>query len=333
MTTNGPPQISVIIPAYNAEGLIGSTLDSVLDQTYQDFEILVVDDGSTDGTGEVVQSYGEPVRYRRKENGGTASARNVGLQEARGEYVAFLDADDRWYPTKLERQMSLHEAHPDLAWSYTDSYLVDAESGTILVRKSQVRPRTGGDVLRPLLRGNFIAPSTLVVRRSVFDTVGTFDESAFYHSAEDWELWMKIAARHPIYFLNEPLVETRQHTGRKTKTMDLDRALVERLTIIQEAVDRNPDRLADAQEEAQSRVLLNFGRKWMEREERGRARTLFARALRHDPRCWAAWAYGVATVLPRPLLQILGRGRDLILRLMRETGSPSTGPLPREGGG
>lgn len=317
--SSSAPTVSVIVPVYNTADLIETTLESVLKQTYQDFEVVVVDDGSTDGTGDIVKDYDESVRYIRKENGGTASARNRGIREARGDYVALLDADDRWRPTKLDRQMKEHAEAPDLIWSYTDSYLVDADSGEIILRKTQVKNRTGGDVLEGLLKGNFIAPSTVIIKRSVFEKVGTFDESALYHSAEDWELWMKIAARYPVRFVNEPLVETRQHTRRKTKTMDLDHALKERLTIINDAVERNPARLAAAHDEARANLYVNFGRKWLDREERGRARKLFVKALQYDPTCWEAMVYGAATILPRSILRSLGVMRNLLRTLGRHS--------------
>ena len=300
------PTVSVVIPAYNVADLIGATLDSVLEQTYHDFEIIVVDDGSTDSTREVVATYGEPVRYVRKVNGGSASARNRGIQEARGTYVAFLDADDLWRPTKLEVQMQEHLADPALAWSYTDSYLVDAESGTIIFRRSHVRDRPEGDVLDALLKGNFIAPSTTVVEHRVFDEVGVFDESSLHRISEDWDLWMRIAARYPVRFIGTPLVETRQHADRKTETMDLEHALESRLAIIDKAVQRNPDRLAEVYDEARANLLVNIGRKWMNREERNQARQLFMQALCLEPLLAEGWLYAAGSLIPRKLLRLLG---------------------------
>jgi glycosyltransferase involved in cell wall biosynthesis len=318
MASSAPrPTVSVVIPTYNAAELLPEAVESVLEQTYEDFEIIVVDDGSTDETPDVMGTYTEDVRYIRKENGGSASARNRGIREARGEYVAFLDADDRWRSTKLEVQMREHAANPALAWSYSEAHLVDHETGEVLFRKSQTRPRYGGDILRKLLRGNFVTPSTVLVERSVFDDVGTFDESSLHRISEDWDLWLRIAARHPIRYIEEPLVEMRQHTGRKTQTMDLDAALESRLAIIDKAVARNPERLDDLHEPARADLYVRIGRKWMSRGNRSRARTMFKRALQHHPTHLQAWLFGSSVFLPPVVLRMLGRLRAVYRQVTR----------------
>jgi glycosyltransferase involved in cell wall biosynthesis len=301
------PTVSVVIPTYNAADLLPDAVKSVLAQTYRDFELIVVDDGSTDATPEVMEAYMDDVRYIQKENGGTASARNRGIREARGEYVAFLDADDVWRPTKLETQMGEHEADPTLAWSYTEVYLVDTESGDILFRKNRGRDQREGDVLRILIREGFITPSATVVRRDVFDEVGMFDESILV--TEDKDLWLRIAARYPIRFINEPLVEMRRHPHRKTTTMNLEDALRSRLDIVDRAVQRNPQRLGDLHAVARAGVYVRIGRKWMNRENRAQARKIFKAAIEHAPTHWRAWLYGIATFLPRATLRTLGHLR------------------------
>lgn len=319
MTASSPtsPTVSVVIPTYNAAELLPEAVESVLSQTYRDFEIVVVDDGSTDETPAVMEEYAEDVRYIRKENGGSASARNRGIEEARGEYVAFLDADDRWRPAKLETQMDAHAADPTLAWSYTGARLVDHETEEILFRKCQTRRRYGGDILRKLLRGNFVTPSTTLIERRVFDEVGTFDESSLHRISEDWDLWLRIAARYPIKYIDEPLVEMRQHTGRKTQTMDLDAALESRLAIINKAVERTPERLGDLHDVARADLYVRIGRKWMSRGNRPRARTMFKTALQHQPTHLQAWLFGSSVFLPRAVLRILGRLRAVYRQVTR----------------
>jgi len=306
------PVVSIVIPAYNAKDWIDQAIQSALGQSYDNFEIVVVDDGSTDDTSTVVQQYGDPVRYVWKENGGSASARNRGIAEAQGTYIAFLDADDVWHPTKLARQMGLHNRNASLVWSYTDVELIDARSGALIHRKSAVRDHPEGDVLGQLITGNFIVASTVLVHRRVFDEVGQFDESSLHRISEDWDMWLRIAAQYPVRYIDAPMAQMRQHAGRKTEAMNLEHALSSRKAIIEKAVQRNPERLSGRRDHALANLYVNIGRKWMNREERRRARTLFRRALRHMPSRAEAWAYGVASFLPRSVLEGIGQLRGWV---------------------
>lgn len=321
--TAASPTVSVVIPTYNAADLLPDTVESVLNQTYRDFELIVVDDGSTDETPQVMEVYMDDVRYIRKENGGSASARNRGIREAKGQYVALLDADDLWLPEKLECQMEQFEAQPDLAWSYTDWIHVDAETGDTLYQGSQVMDYRGGDVLRPLLVRLFIPPSTEVIRRDVFEEVGTYDESELHRISEDWEFTLRVAERYPVGYVDRPLAKRRHHPDKKTATMDLDHAFKSRRAIIEKTVRRNPDRLASVHDSALANLHTRIGSKWLNREERGRARDLFGTAIRHDPTFWRAWMYGVAAFLPRTLLRVLGRLRAAFRRVTRSQPSPA----------
>ena len=305
------PTVSVVIPAYNAERFIGEAINSVLEQTYRDFEVIVVDDGSADETAEVVKAYDE-VRYLYKENGGTASARNRGIEASCGRYVAFLDADNLWEPAKLEAQMALFERRPSLVWSYTDSLLVDERKEQPVYRKSQLVGRPEGDVLERLIHGNFMPPSTVVVAREVLEEMGGFDESHLHRISEGWELWTRIAARYPVGYVHRPLVKTRQHACRKTGTMDLEHAYRSRKAIIEKAVRRDPDRLGGRRRSALASLCLNIGRRHLDREERAASCRLFWQALRYRPAYLAAWLYLGASFMPRPLLRILGRLRTLL---------------------
>ena len=305
------PAASVVIPAYNAERFIGEAINSVLGQTYRDFEVIVVDDGSTDKTAEVVKAY-EEVRYLYKENGGTASARNRGIEASRGRYVAFLDADNLWEPAKLEAQMALFEHQPSLAWSYTDSLVVDERKERSVYRKSQLVGRPEGDVLERLIHGNFMPPSTVVVARGVLEEMGGFDESYLHRISEGWELWTRIAAQYPVGYVHRPLAKTRQHAYRKTGTMDLEHAYRSRKAIVEKAVRRDPDRLAGRRRSALASLCLNIGRRYLDREERAASRRFFWQALRYRPAHLTAWLYLGASFMPRPLLRSLGRLRALL---------------------
>ncbi len=304
------PTVSVVIGAYNAERWIEETIRSVLRQTWRDVELIVVDDGSTDATADVVRSFGESVRLLQKENGGSASARNAGTRAARGQYVAFLDADDLWLPTKLERQMPLFEDEPALAWCYTDAQIFESTSGRLLHQVGDLLTLHEGDVLRPLLLGNFIQLS-VVARREALRAVGGFDESSLHRISEDWDLWLRMAAHYPVRCVREPLLQIRRHTYQKSATMDLQRALRSWRAIIDRAVHRNPERLEDLHDQAIARLCFRIGRKMLDREERTTARRVLRRGLRHAPADANLWTFWIATFIPRPFLHVLGRMRSL----------------------
>lgn len=198
-------KISVVIPAYNAEPFIAMTVRSALQQTYQDIEVIVVDDGSTDGTAACLDEFGDRIRVLRQANAGVARARNAGVAMAKGSWIAFLDADDLWLPEKLERQMATAEA-PLL---YTNRFNIGARGGLPVVQ-SAVTQMHEGDVFLPLLlEGNFITNSSVVIRRDVFESTGGFESSV--SPAEDWDLWLRVAERHPARLCAEPLVRYRFH--------------------------------------------------------------------------------------------------------------------------
>ena len=216
------PHVSVVIPAYNAEGFIVETVNSVLNQTYQDLEIIVVDDGSKDGTVAALEQFGNRVRVHQQPNGGVAKARNTGVGLARGTYIAFLDADDLWLPQKLERQLT-----STAPMSYTDRFNV-GERGHLPELHSEIKPMRGGDLFVPLMREqNFITSTSVMLRRALFEKMGGFYTGL--NGTEDWDLWIRIAEGHEIGFVAEPLVRYRFHAGgisRNYRRMSRERMLV-----------------------------------------------------------------------------------------------------------
>jgi glycosyltransferase involved in cell wall biosynthesis len=201
------PQVSVIIPTYNSARYLVEALESVLAQTFRDVEVLVIDDGSTDETPEIMKRYGEPVRYLRQENAGVAAARNRGIGESSGKYIAFLDADDTWYPQKLERQMAALANGTGYRACYSTFLEVKADLTPIGVRRIK---RQGSTIEDLLLRGNVVGSiCTVVAERSLFDTVGGFDPDL--SQCADWDMWVRLAAQTEFIYLDEPLVTYRQH--------------------------------------------------------------------------------------------------------------------------
>jgi glycosyltransferase involved in cell wall biosynthesis len=201
-------RVSVVIPAYNAERFLREAIDSAIAQTVAPIEVIVVDDGSTDGTAEVLASCGGVVRSVRQENGGVSSARNHGARLAVGDAIAFLDADDVWHPQKLERQLPhLEDARVGLV--HCGVHHVD-EAGAILASELD---GMSGSVARDLLllqRNVVVAVgSTALLPREVFELVGGFDEEM--STSADWDLAYRIATRWEIAFVAEPLASYRQH--------------------------------------------------------------------------------------------------------------------------
>ena len=208
------PTITVIIPAYNAMVFLPETLESVLQQTWTDFEVLIVNDGSTDHIASWVSEAADPrVKLISQENKGLSEARNTGINHAQGEYIAFLDADDLWESTKLEKQIQCFETKPEIGLVYTWTQLVD-ETGkpTGVKYDSQLE----GDVWQQILVGDIVCSgSSAMVRRSCFDQVGVFDPNL--SAAEDFDMWTRIAAHYPFAVVKEFLLNYRQHSSNMSR--------------------------------------------------------------------------------------------------------------------
>ena len=208
------PKVSIVIPAYNAMTYLPATLASVFNQTFSDFEVLLVDDGSTDS----IQTWvAQTVRDSRVKliyqvNQGLSAARNTGITHSQGKYIAFLDADDLWNPIKLEQQVQWLDTHPAVGLIYNWTALIDsAGNPTGRVLGSEIE----GDVLPEMLQRNFIDCPSVLVRRQCFDRVGLFD--CTLRSVEDWDMWIRIAGVYPFAVTRAPLVYYRQHPTNMSK--------------------------------------------------------------------------------------------------------------------
>ena len=208
------PSVSIIIPTYNRRDLISETIQSVLAQTFKDFEILVIDNGSSDDTSQVIKKINDPrVHYYWQEpTGGPAHPRNRGLRMSKGKWVCFLDSDDLWVPDKLESQLLLCEKRPDLKWVYAKTAWFDHETGKEMDVYNNFEYYEG-DICDKLIMNNFIASPTPLIKRSVFDEVGEFNEKNTFFAREDWELWLRIASKYPIGFVPKVLSKYRIHPG------------------------------------------------------------------------------------------------------------------------
>ena len=207
---NPTPTVSVVIATYNYGHYLAGTLESVIAQTFTDYEVIVVDDGSTDDTPKVIQPYlSDPrIRYHRLEHVGHAKARNHGLRNVLGSFVAFLDSDDLWSPTKLDRQLELFRSNPSLGVIYSRRSAIDRDGRELGVTFPSLHR---GSIVEPLLRDNFICFSSAMVRGPVLQEVGEFDESLVH--SNDYDLWLRISLRYKFDYVDEKLVKYRVHSS------------------------------------------------------------------------------------------------------------------------
>jgi glycosyltransferase involved in cell wall biosynthesis len=199
------PLVSVIIPTHDRLPMLHDAIDSVLAQTYRDFELIVVDDGSQDGAAEKIPArYGSAVRVLTQARRGVAAARNLGVKCSRGVYLAFLDSDDMWRPRKLETQMSL--MHSQTRWRICQTEEIWIRNGVRVNPKKRHR-KPSGDIFRASLDLCLVSPSAALMTRELFERIGGFDES--FPVCEDYDLWLRIAVEHPVPLIAEPLVVKR----------------------------------------------------------------------------------------------------------------------------
>lgn len=201
------PSVSVVIPTFNRRRLVERALASVAAQTRAADEVIVVDDGSTDGTGDLVQARFSEVKYLFQENRGVSAARNRGIREAAGEWIALLDSDDEWLPEKLERQLSVGLVKPGRLLIHCDELWY--RNGR-RVNPGLRHKKAGGHIFQKCLPLCAISPSAAVIHRSVFGEIGFFDES--FDACEDYDFWLRFCSRFPVLYIDEPLVI--KHGGR-----------------------------------------------------------------------------------------------------------------------
>lgn len=277
------PTVSVICPAYNAAAFIEPTLQSVFGQTYQDFDFIVVDDGSTDNTRQILEKYADKIRYVYKENGGQSSARNVGIKLAQGKYIALIDHDDLWLENKLELQVREIETSRDIDM-VTCGCIFFRDDRDLNVEIPKINSLNRKQLINQLLVGNTLGScSKILIRRECFDSVGLFDESL--RMAEDWDLYLRIAQTRTIRCVEQPLVKYRWHE-RNYSSQSADVNLTNELTFLSRIFSLpqfQKKRLVRARAFAE-RCLCAA---WMFREagDIRRGRKCVWRALLYDPSC------------------------------------------------
>ena len=304
------PLVSVVIPAYNATAFLGETLDSVLAQSYTNLEIIVVDDGSTDATPHLLDSYGDRICVLRQANAGQAAARNYGARAAHGELLAFLDSDDLWNPDKIARQVALLCRFPTALAVYCDHRTIDAQGHPLASNAALAYPRPSGDILRALLLGPcIITPGLVLLRRRAFDVTGGFDETPMMRGHEDYALWLRLAAQGSFIYSPDTLVSYRRHNQQATRQkhyeMHMARAKLNGLMAIREVMRASRD---DGLKRLFAWVLgeSHVVAAWAARQtgDHAEARRIAAAALALRPTSVRAWYALAAALKPRWRIQI-----------------------------
>ena len=330
------PFISVVIPAYNGASFIREAIDSVFAQSFDDYDVLVVDDGSTDETRAIVESYGDRVRYHYQENQGLAVARNTGLRLAGGRYITYLDADDIWEPDNLRVKAAVLRAQPDLGGVFSEFSVFDEQGpqqgrgshyvfpyfsrtgrdfATTFERRTTLDVPGGkpvelyfGHVFDRLFWGNFILPTSMVFSRQLALEVGEFRPDL--RTQQDYEYWLRFSRRCPLAYVDRVLVRYRRHAAQLTNHRRIENILLAVHSIIDpyEAVfsglGRGGEfnrRKAGLQAEL-ARVYLGQGRQ-------AEARQQALSSVRRDPRVLSSYVALAASLVPSPLLSWLRRHR------------------------
>jgi glycosyltransferase involved in cell wall biosynthesis len=334
---------SVVIPTYNCAKYVCKAIGSVLHQSYGNVEIIVVDDGSTDETRDVIQPFKERIKYIYQENTGLPGARNRGIREASGEYVAFLDADDLWDERKLEIQVNVLDSFPSTGIVFSDFSVFD-ESGyaeysyfrkcfpifrensfsldEIFPAKTVLHPDFDGKPLlvyqgriaKYLFCGNFVLPSSALVRRSVLDKVGLFDES--YRIAEETDYFLRLCSNHAAAYVDRPLVDyLLKRTGNLTGNSNTERLIRNAIRIQEEYLSANPEVHASDRRFFDTAVAKSYARLsyyLLSVTRNTEARSEAKQSVAWNPLQTRAYSYWLLGLLPGKVLAVGGKLKRLL---------------------
>lgn len=276
------PTVSVVIPSYNRKSLVVEAVASVFAQSFTGHEVIVVDDGSSDGTDVALQSFAGRVRYFHKAHGGVASARNLGIREAAGSLIAFLDSDDLWESNFLEVTVGFLEENHDIALVCTGWRTLGSEHRWPPIKAPLLR----GDLFPELMRERIMRTSAVVARRKFLLDDGMFDERL--DMAEDLDLWLRIAARHPTALINLPLSWARRHDDRLSK--DRCRHLERQIEVLRSHFD--PRRIEKSEFDRRlSSLHTELGEAHLKRGDFTAARGCFQSSLALTPFSFRARRY------------------------------------------
>jgi len=330
-------KVSVVVPTYNRAKFLTECIQSILSQSFHDFEIIVIDDGSTDNTAKVLSDY--PVRYFWQKNQGVAAARNKGIEMAQGEYIALLDSDDVLLESTLKKGVEVLDKNPQVAFSYGQAYLMDEKGVIVRLRDKHskqpyVRVREGSDEIKELLtRGNYICTPTVLVRRKYLFDVGLFN-TAFRYGSEDFDLLVRLAKKYAVAYIAEPLVKYRIHPGSIGTARKLDEIEQSHRIIIEGVLNdgRVGTLLSSQQPSAYFHLYLRLANYAYGSNDKRIAREYLSKALQTYPgvffkKQFLSWlSQFIRTELPLPVLGLARQATCYIRRSARRCQKPCSTP-------
>ena len=315
--------VSVIIPTFNCAHYITDAVESVLNQTYNDFEIIVIDDGSTDNTRSVLQNYIESgkIKYIYQENMGPGAARNSGIQMARGDYIAFLDADDVLLPASLQRRVRLFEKYPFLDMVFSDVFIESIEGQGFVqgfLRKKEFLKKFakvveiqdkggvvfGEDLYRQMFKPPFMSLTiTIMAKRSAFSRVGMFRTDITSH--EDKDMWLRLAENGRVGFIDEPLVIYKNYRSSLT-VKDAVRRANNRIKFYNEVLARfaNDREMCSSVKRRFAWINFDLCKHYRSQKNYGKFILHYTKSLYHNPRDKDILKYGFASLIPKQIKKI-----------------------------
>lgn len=312
-------RVSVIIPTYNRANFVCEAIKSVLEQTFQDFEVIVVDDGSTDNTSDVIQCFRDHrIKYIYQQNSGQAAARNSGIQDSDSEYVAFLDSDDMLQPNSLEKRVQIMDKYPGVAFSYGQVYHTDIDGHVRYLEKAHKKScilKGWEQIKLYLFYGNQTNTSTVMARRSCLEEAGMYD-TGFREGSEDLDLYIRLSKKHAVAYIAEPLDKCRIHSG-NTNTARAVSELEKKHLIIIDRVFSDPEvslKLTIEQPKAYFHLYMRLASAAHGNFSKKTTRDYLFKALKICPKRFffksmiLTWTFQyLKTWVPRPVLNLLRR--------------------------
>ncbi len=273
------PRVSIVIPAYNMAEYTSRCVKSILNQTYKNIEIIVVDDGSKDNTKAEMLKFGDRIKYVCKENGGACSARNFGARLAQGKYIGFLDCDDMYLPQKVELSVKFLEQNPDYGFVYSNLYYVDKDDKIFRLHAPWFKRQYQGRIKTKLILGNFVGNPTVIMRKDCLDKVGLYREDIFFPA--DWDMWLRISEQFKAGYINKPLCSYRIVSQGCFK--NLEKSEHENMIVLDSFFLRNKDVSNRIKNRAYANNYLSMAECYFVKENKDKARKELNKALSNDP--------------------------------------------------
>jgi len=293
------PKVSILIPSYNSAHFLPTSIESALSGTYQDFEIIVIDDGSSDDTKDLVQSfideYPHKIRYIWQENMGLARARNTGIRQSQGEYLALLDADDKWLPCRLEEGVKILDADHSIGLVHGNITYIDIDDKEMGTPKRDI-PFLNGFIFENIfLRKADIACPTAIFRRSCCEDVGGFDINLSRLGCEDRDLWLRIAQKYRVIYIDKILSYYRLTP--QSMSRNLKKMMEARLYVIDKYCPQDDQRKYNLRHKALAKVFRDMGDEFLLKEDYIGARQEYIKAIGYDPFSFWPWVNWIKTIL------------------------------------